>query len=73
MILTPPLTIFQNAWLDKETEQQIKNGSVLPVKKGLEEKRFTVYNEEGECLAVYKHHPTKEGLIKPEKMFWTGE
>lgn len=59
--------------VDKETEQQIKNGSVLPLKKGLEENRFTVYNEDGECLAVYMHHPTKEGLIKPEKMFWTGE
>ncbi|MFC0472011.1 tRNA pseudouridine(55) synthase TruB [Halalkalibacter kiskunsagensis] len=59
--------------VDKETEQQIKNGSVLPLKKGLEQMRFTVYNEEGECLAVYKRHPTKEGLIKPEKMFWTGE
>jgi tRNA pseudouridine55 synthase len=56
----------------KEIESQIKNGSVLPIKKGLEQKRFTVYNEKGECLAVYMHHPTKEGLVKPEKMFWTG-
>lgn len=59
--------------VDKETEQQIKNGAVLSANKGLEQNRFTVYNEDGECLAVYKHHPTKEGLIKPEKMFWTGE
>ncbi|WP_332690313.1 tRNA pseudouridine(55) synthase TruB [Halalkalibacter lacteus] len=58
--------------IDPETEQQIKNGSVLPVKKGLEQMRFTVYNEKGECLAVYKRHPTKEGFVKPEKMFWTG-
>ncbi|MFC0558561.1 tRNA pseudouridine(55) synthase TruB [Halalkalibacter alkalisediminis] len=59
--------------VDSETERKIKNGSVIPVKKGLEQNRFTVYNEKGECLAVYKRHPTKEGLIKPEKMFWTGE
>ncbi|NEU29329.1 tRNA pseudouridine(55) synthase TruB [bacterium LRH843] len=59
--------------VDRETEMQIKNGSVLPVYKGLEEKQFTVYNVDGECLAVYMHHPSKEGLIKPEKMFWTGE
>ncbi|MDT8858982.1 tRNA pseudouridine(55) synthase TruB [Alkalihalobacillus sp. MEB130] len=59
--------------VDQETEQLIKNGSVLPVNKGLEEMRFTVYNEKGDCLAVYKQHPTKDGLIKPEKMFWTGE
>lgn len=59
--------------VSREIEQQIKNGSVLPKNKGLEQKRFTVYNEEGECLAVYQHHPTKDGLIKPEKMFWTNE
>ncbi|GAE24300.1 tRNA pseudouridine synthase B [Halalkalibacter wakoensis JCM 9140] len=59
--------------VDQETEQQIKNGSVLEIKKGLDQLRFTVYNEKGECLAVYKRHPTKEGLVKPEKMFWTGE
>jgi tRNA pseudouridine55 synthase len=59
--------------VDLEMEQQIKNGAVLPVKKGLEQMRFTVYNEKGECLAVYKRHPTKEGFVKPEKMFWTKE
>ncbi|ARK30959.1 tRNA pseudouridine(55) synthase TruB [Halalkalibacter krulwichiae] len=59
--------------VDKGTEKLVKNGSVLQVKKGLEEFRFTVYNEEGECLAVYKRHPEKEGFVKPEKMFWTGE
>jgi tRNA pseudouridine55 synthase len=59
--------------VDKMTEVQVKNGSVLPVIKGLEEKRFTLYNEDGECLAIYQHHPTKTGLIKPEKMIWTAE
>ena len=59
--------------IDEETEMQVKNGSVLPSEKGLEENRFTVYNKKGECLAVYMHHPTKKGVIKPEKMFWTGE
>ncbi|WP_088105134.1 tRNA pseudouridine(55) synthase TruB [Halalkalibacter urbisdiaboli] len=59
--------------VDKETEAQIKNGSVLPQDKGLEEQRFTFYNEDGECLAIYQQHPTKSGLIKPEKMLWTSE
>ncbi|WP_227935852.1 tRNA pseudouridine(55) synthase TruB [Alkalihalobacillus deserti] len=61
------------AVVDQETEMKIKNGSVIPVQKGLEQNRFTVYNENGECLAVYKRHPTKEDFVKPEKMFWTGE
>ena len=59
--------------VDSETEMKIKNGSVIPVKKGLEQNRFTVYNDKGECLAVYQRHPTKDEWIKPEKMFWTGE
>ncbi|MEC2073150.1 tRNA pseudouridine(55) synthase TruB [Alkalihalophilus marmarensis] len=57
--------------VDKEVEQLIKYGSVLPEEKGLDEMRFTVYNGQGECLAIYQKHPTKPGLIKPEKMIWT--
>lgn len=56
--------------VDRETEQFIKNGAVIS--SNIDQKRFTVYNEDGECLAIYKQHPTKEGYIKPEKMFWTG-
>ncbi|WP_100373162.1 tRNA pseudouridine(55) synthase TruB [Bacillus sp. FJAT-45037] len=57
--------------VNDETEQLIKYGSVLPEEKGLDQSRFTVYNELGECLAIYQKHPTKTGLIKPEKMLWT--
>ncbi|MDV2685473.1 tRNA pseudouridine(55) synthase TruB [Alkalihalophilus lindianensis] len=57
--------------VDHTVEQLIKYGSVLPEEKGLDELRFTVYNEQGECLAIYQKHPTKPGLIKPEKMIWT--
>lgn len=56
--------------VDRETEQFIKNGAVIS--SNIDQKRFTVYNEDGECLAIYKQHPTKDGYIKPEKMFWTG-
>ncbi len=58
--------------VDRNTEQKIKNGAIFPFKKELEQNRFTVYNEDGDCLAIYMRHPTEEGLIKPEKMFWTG-
>ncbi|WP_209122343.1 tRNA pseudouridine(55) synthase TruB [Alkalihalobacillus sp. BA299] len=59
---------FPSVVVDPYTEAKIKNGSVLPVFKLIAEKRFSVYNEDGECLAIYQQHPTKEGLIKPEKM-----
>lgn len=52
-----------------ELEQKIIHGSVLPKIMGVEEKRFSIYNERGECLAIYQDHPTKPGLMKPEKMF----
>lgn len=59
---------FPSIVVDKETEAKIKNGSVLPQFKLIDEKRFSVYNEDGVCLAIYQPHPTKQGLIKPEKM-----
>ncbi|KMK77258.1 tRNA pseudouridine(55) synthase TruB [Alkalihalobacillus pseudalcaliphilus] len=56
--------------VDEEIEQKIKFGSVLTKDKSIEESRFTFYNREGQCLAIYQDHPTKEGLIKPEKMLF---
>ncbi|OIJ09948.1 tRNA pseudouridine(55) synthase TruB [Anaerobacillus arseniciselenatis] len=48
---------------------KISNGAVLPFPEGIAENRFTVYNKNGECLAIYQKHPTKAGLMKPEKVF----
>ncbi|WP_216828092.1 tRNA pseudouridine(55) synthase TruB [Alkalihalobacterium elongatum] len=59
---------FPSVVVDKVTEEKIKNGSVLPRFNSLDEKRFSVYNEDGACIAIYQLHPTKDGLIKPEKM-----
>jgi tRNA pseudouridine55 synthase len=49
-------------------EAQVRNGSVLEKPKELEQSPFGVYNEEGKCLAIYQFHPSKPGLIKPEKV-----
>ncbi|OLO40935.1 tRNA pseudouridine(55) synthase TruB [Alkalihalophilus pseudofirmus] len=59
---------FPSVLVNSSIEAKIRNGSVLPLLKSIAEKRFTVYNEDGECLAIYQQHPTKEGLMKPEKM-----
>ncbi|WP_096199404.1 tRNA pseudouridine(55) synthase TruB [Bacillus sp. FJAT-45350] len=59
---------FEKVTVSRELEEKIKNGAVLPLIKGIEESRFSVYNEEGVCIAIYIKHPTKEGLMKPEKM-----
>lgn len=59
---------FPKWTVDEETEAQVRNGSVLPKPKELEQSPFGVYNEEGKCLAIYMLHPSKPGLIKPAKV-----
>ncbi|TMW73251.1 tRNA pseudouridine(55) synthase TruB [Alteribacter natronophilus] len=54
--------------VDKQTEGKIMNGAVLPIPESVDENLFTLYNQQGECLAIYKKHPNKAGMMKPEKM-----
>ncbi|WP_017727357.1 tRNA pseudouridine(55) synthase TruB [Halalkalibacterium ligniniphilum] len=56
--------------VNSRIEEQIKNGAVLP-RELFDENHFSVYNEKGICLAVYKQHPTKPDLVKPEKMLFS--
>lgn len=49
--------------------EKIKNGAVLSRPEEMKESRFTIYNDDGELLAVYQPHPSKPGLMKPEKVF----
>ncbi len=48
--------------VNEATEARVKHGAVLP-NKTFDENRFTIYNEKGSCLAVYRQHPTKSGFI----------
>lgn len=65
------LSSLERLTADNSLAEKIKHGAVLPIPEGMEEKRFTVYNEKGELLAVYQPHPTKSGLMKPEKVLST--
>lgn len=53
----------------KEFVKSIKNGQVLDQVELLKEHDRLVFTYEGQAVAVYINHPTKEGKIKPEKMF----
>lgn len=55
--------------VDEEEYVKIKNGQVLPCHPKLTETMPIVFSEKGKALAVYKMHPTKPELMKPEKMF----
>ncbi|WP_062231804.1 tRNA pseudouridine(55) synthase TruB [Fictibacillus sp. FJAT-27399] len=59
---------FESIVADEEMERRIKHGSVLPMAKDVQNNRFAVYNEKGLCLAIYKQHPDKPHLMKPEKI-----
>ncbi len=59
---------FESIVADEEMERRIKHGSVLPMAKEVQNNRFAVYNEKGQCLAIYKQHPDKPHLMKPEKI-----
>lgn len=48
---------------------KITHGQVLQADPALEKGLPIVFTKNNKALAVYKKHPTKQGLMKPEKMF----
>ncbi|EIT85123.1 tRNA pseudouridine 5S synthase [Fictibacillus macauensis ZFHKF-1] len=59
---------FGRITVDEETEAKVRNGSVLPLPKEVQKSPFGVYNKNGTCLALYKVHPDKPDMMKPEKV-----
>lgn len=59
---------FEKRIVPEEMAVKVENGTVLPQFERMEKKRYTIYNTNGELLAIYIPHPTKHGLMKPEKM-----
>ena len=59
------------SFVEVEEEEYVKiiNGQVLARHPELTETTPVVFTKNGKALAVYKMHPTKQELMKPEKMF----
>lgn len=55
--------------ITQSIEKQILNGQILPIHALLKENDKIVFSKGDKALAVYVPHPSKEGLMKPEKMF----
>lgn len=53
----------------REFVKSIKNGQVLDQVELLKDHDRLVFTYEGQAVAIYINHPTKEGKMKPEKMF----
>ncbi|MEZ7171443.1 tRNA pseudouridine(55) synthase TruB [Sporosarcina sp. OR05] len=55
--------------LEEDLYDKIMNGQVLPQHKLLLQNDVIVFTHKDKAVAIYRNHPTKEGLMKPEKMF----
>ncbi|MGE7917905.1 tRNA pseudouridine(55) synthase TruB [Viridibacillus sp. NPDC093762] len=69
MPIEQALTNYPTFQITEENHKQITNGQVLPMHPSLEEHDKIVFVENRRAVAIYIKHPTKDGLMKPEKMF----
>ncbi|WP_226578871.1 tRNA pseudouridine(55) synthase TruB [Halobacillus litoralis] len=61
--------IHMESWkVDEQIQIMIKHGRVLEKPEELQAEVFTVMYDE-DVLAIYQQHPTKQGLIKPVRVF----
>lgn len=67
--LEDALIDFVSVEVDEETYVKIIHGQVLQEHPLLKDYSTIVFTKNEKALAVYKSHPTKLGLMKPEKMF----
>lgn len=63
------LTEYPFIEVDDEMYVKIKNGQVLAAHPELQRAEKIVFAKNKRAMAVYIAHPTKLGLMKPEKMF----
>lgn len=67
--LEDALTDFLSVEIGEDLYDQVMNGQVLPEHSLLQSDESIVFTTKGKAIAVYRKHPTKPGLMKPEKMF----
>ncbi|MFD0943371.1 tRNA pseudouridine(55) synthase TruB [Savagea faecisuis] len=60
---------FPQVQIEESMLPLIENGQVLQQLDILKTHSYVVLMNEGKALAIYMRHPTKEGLMKPFKMF----
>lgn len=67
--LETALVDFPQEEITAKNMKQIKNGMQLPMHPKLTEHDKIVFTEQQKAVAVYVKHPSKEGMMKLEKMF----
>ncbi|WP_147532159.1 tRNA pseudouridine(55) synthase TruB [Bacillus marasmi] len=56
--------------INDKLAEKVKNGAILPIPANMEEVTgpIVIETEQGRALAIYKQHPLKVGMMKPEKV-----
>ena len=67
--LETALLDFPAVEVEETLYDKLANGQVLPQHPQLADAALLVFSKDEKAIAIYKKHPTKEGLMKPEKMF----
>ncbi|WP_153731322.1 tRNA pseudouridine(55) synthase TruB [Sporosarcina obsidiansis] len=67
------LTGFPKVEIQPDLLENIQNGQVLPADPLLMKHPSIVITHNGQVMAIYQNHPTKSGLMKPEKMLLPNE
>jgi tRNA pseudouridine55 synthase len=67
--LEDALAEFEFVEIDDDLYGKIMNGQVLPQHPSLVGREKIVFTKLKKAIAIYCNHPTKEGLMKPQKMF----
>ncbi|MCM3742877.1 tRNA pseudouridine(55) synthase TruB [Sporosarcina luteola] len=67
--LEEALAEFEFVEIDDDLYGKIINGQVLPQHPSLAVREAIVFTKLEKAIAIYCKHPTKEGLMKPDKMF----
>jgi len=67
--LEDALADFEFVEINDDLYDKIMNGQVLPQHPSLVGREKIVFTKLEKAIAIYCNHPTKEGLMKPEKMF----
>lgn len=64
------LSYLPKYMISDKIAEKVKNGAVLPIPESFVQERnpIVVETEAGKALAIYIHHPTKPGMMKPAKV-----
>lgn len=65
------LDIFPRHPITEDIWLQVKNGRVFPIEKLAVDSYPVLLTYQGKAVAIYDLHPTKKGIVKPEKVLRT--